>query len=337
LSTIDEKASIGKGTGTAGPGASVHKGSGDGPTATVIVCTYNRVQWLSKCLRSLEEQVPRPDEIMVVDGPSTDGTREMLELLERQGSITLVRQPKLDGISAARNLGLSQAKGEIVCYIDDDAIAQPGWLASLLPLYRDPQVGGAGGPVYDIEGRPAMGRNAVAPDGQWFDESKGESIEGLSQVMVGCNMSFRRAALSGVGGFDPYFKFHQDETDACLAVLGAGYKILYDEGALVWHAWCEGSYRKDKVKWYLRLRYLWGRNNSYLVRKHFGKQVRFADYFGSRFMGFFTKRAPRADVVKKEAASDTEDMPRFFVAVGALSEAFGLLKGWKDGGSARRT
>jgi len=91
------------------------------------------------------------------------------------------------------------------------------------------------------------------------------------------------------------------------------------------------------VKWYLRLRYLWGRNNSYLVRKHFGKQVRFADYFGSRFMGFFTRRAPRADAVKKEAASDTEKMPPFFVAVGALSEVYGLLKGWKDGGSVRRT
>ncbi len=322
-------------TGTVVQGTKV-EGKDGKLTATAIVCTFNRVQWLSKCLHALEQQVPRPDEIMVVDGPSTDGTREMLELLEKQGSITLVRQAKLDGISAARNLGLAQARGDIVCYIDDDAIAQPGWLASLLPLYEDPRVGGAGGPVYDAEGRPAMGRNVVAPDGQWFDQSKGESIEGLSQVMVGCNMSFRRTALAGVGGFDPYFKFHQDETDACLAVLGAGHKILYDEGALVWHAWCEGSYRRDRVKWYLRLRYLWGRNNSYLVRKHF-TQVRFADFLGTRFLGFFTSRAPRGEGVKKEAASDTGNMPRFFVLVGAISEMYGLFKGWKDGGRARRT
>ena len=52
---------------------------------SVVVCTYNRVQWLPKCLKSLEQQVPQPDEIIVVDGPSTDGTREMLELLVSKG------------------------------------------------------------------------------------------------------------------------------------------------------------------------------------------------------------------------------------------------------------
>ena len=49
-----------------------------------------------------------------------------------------MRQAKLDGISAARNLGLRSAKGDVVCYIDDDAVAQPGWLSSLLLLYPTP-------------------------------------------------------------------------------------------------------------------------------------------------------------------------------------------------------
>ena len=161
------------------------------PTVTVIVCTFNRKPWLEKCLRSLEEQEVRADEVMVVDGPSTDGTRQMLEGLEGQGHIVLVRQPKLDGISSARNLGLEKATGEVVCYIDDDAVAQPGWLTSILSPYRDPQVGGVGGPVMDMTGKLTMGKNAVAPDGRWFDESRGESTDGLSQVMVGCNMGHR--------------------------------------------------------------------------------------------------------------------------------------------------
>jgi hypothetical protein len=125
----------------------------------------------------------------------------------------------------------------------------------------------------DMTGKLTMGKNAVAPDGRWFDESRGESTDGLSQVMVGCNMSFRREALRTIGGFDSYFRYHQDETDACLGVLHAGYKILYQDGAAVWHEWCEGSYRKDRIKWYLRLRYMWGRNTAYLVRKHFNDRV----------------------------------------------------------------
>lgn len=305
------------------------------PTVTVIVCTFNRIHWLEKCLRSLEQQDVRADEIMVVDGPSTDGTRQMLEGLEKEGRIVLVRQAKLDGISSARNMGLERARGEVVCYIDDDAIAQPGWLSSILSLYADPAVGGVGGPVMDMAGRLTMGKNAVAPDGRWFDVARGESTEGLSQVMVGCNMSFRREALRKIGGFDPYFRYHQDETDACLGVLHAGYRILYHEGAVVWHEWCEGSYRKDRVKWYLRLRYMWGRNTAYLVRKHFSDKVGFSGYLGAQVGGFVQRRAPHQAAAPGTDAKAEEPIPRFFVAMGMFSEFFGIFRGWRDGGSAR--
>jgi hypothetical protein len=311
-------------------------GQGDRPTATVIVCTFNRIDWLKRCLSSLEAQETRPDEIMVVDGPSTDGTREVLEEMERAGRVVLVRQAKLDGISAARNLGLRSAKGDVVCYIDDDAVAQPGWLSSLLPLYSDPKVGGAGGPVMDMDGRLTMGKNAVSPDGRWFDESLGESTEGLHQVMVGCNMSFRREALLQAGGFDPYFRYHQDETDACLSVLGAGYSILYHEGAVVWHEWCEGSYRQDRVKWYLRLRYMWGRNTAYMVRKHFSDQVGLMRYLGVQVQGFMRRRAPGKTAAPTEERKEEGPMPPFFVIVGMFSEFMGIFRGWRDGARARR-
>lgn len=311
-------------------------GSAPRPAVTVIVCTFNRIEWLKRCLLSLEQQDPRPDEIMVVDGPSTDGTREMLEKLEAEGRIVLVRQAKLDGISAARNLGLKEARNEVVCYIDDDAVAQPGWLSSILEMYRDPGVGGVGGPVMDMAGKLTMGKNAVAPDGRWFDESRGESTEGLSQVMVGCNMSFRREALIKIGGFDSYFRYHQDETDACLGVLHAGYRILYHENAVVWHEWCEGSYRKDRIKWYLRLRYMWGRNTAYMVRKHFSDRVGLSGYLGAQVNGFVQRRAPQGAAATADA-KDEEPMPRFFVAMGMFSEFFGIFRGWRDGARARRS
>lgn len=300
---------------------------------SIIVCTYNRIQWLTKCLRSIESQLPKPDEIIVVDGPSNDGTRDMLELLATKGELKLIRQENLGGISSARNLGLAEATSEVVCFIDDDAVAQPGWLQSILDAYDDENVGGVGGPVFDMNGNLSMGKNAVAPDGRWFDESREECLDGLYPVMVGCNMSFRRQILIDAGGFDPYFKFHQDETDACLKVVKSGYRIAYSDTAAVRHEWCEGSYRKDRVRWYLKLRYLWGRNNSYLVRKHFGEEMRFKHYVNCRMSNFINKRVAPKGILEKE---ETEGkLPIYIVIVGTMFEAVGLLKGWKDGASRK--
>lgn len=294
----------------------------------MVVCTFNRLKWLPKCLESLLAQDPRPDEIIVVDGPSTDGTREYLEEMEAKGLLTLVRQRKLDGISSARNLGLAAATGDVVCFIDDDAIAQPGWLRAVLDGYVDETVGGVGGPVHHMDGRLSMGRNAVSTEGLWFDESRNQSIDGLYPVMVGCNMSFRRSAIEAVG-FDPYFRYHQDETDACLGVLALGYRILYREDAVVWHEWCEGSYRQDVLRWYIRLRYMWGRNNSYLVRKHFGEEVPFVRYCANRAAAFFARRTLATESPGEKMRRDPR-MPPMLGYVGVVSEVCGLVQGWRD-------
>ncbi len=158
-----------------------------------------------------------------------------------------------------------------------------------------------------------MGRNAVSEMGTWYDEFRKQSTDGLFPVMVGCNMSFRKSALQETGGFDPYFRFHQDETDACLAILSLKYHITYAESAAVRHEWCEGSYRKDRIQWYLRLRYLWGRNNSYLVHKHFRGNVQFGHYINHCLNGFIQRRIPdeeryeEAQVVKQAGEIPASD------------------------------
>lgn len=298
------------------------------PAASVIVCTYNRKEWLGRCLDGLERLTARPSEIIVVDGPSTDGTRQMLEELQRAGRLRLVPQARLEGISAARNLGLAAARGEVVCFIDDDAIPAPEWLEGILEGYSGQNVGGVGGPVFHMDGRLAMGRNAVDSFGEWYDASRGEDTAGKYPVMVGCNMSFRTEALRRVGGFDPYFKYHQDETDACLRVVLTGNDIVYVEKASVRHEWCEGSYRKDRLKWYLRLRYLWGRNNAHLVSKNFHGRVSLGAYVGHRAQGLARRRRPGMRAAGPESPT-SPGFGRAVSAVGALFEISGSISGWK--------
>ena len=77
------------------------------PAVSVIVCTYNRAQCLPLCLDSLFSQDFRDFEVVVVNGPSTDETDLVLA---KYPEITRVRQPQLDGLSAARNLGIAAAR-----------------------------------------------------------------------------------------------------------------------------------------------------------------------------------------------------------------------------------
>ena len=300
------------------------------PTVSVIICTFNRKDWLGRCLEGMDKLTIRPEETIVVDGPSTDGTRQMVEEAEREGRLRLVAQARLEGISAARNLGLNVVQGEVVCFIDDDAIPAPDWLEGILSGYTGPKIGGVGGPVNHMDGRLAMGQNAVDPYGDWFDASKGEDVRGKYPVMVGCNMSFRTEVLREVGGFDPYFRYHQDETDACLRVDLAGYEISYVEKAVVRHEWCEGSYRKDMLRWYLRLRYLWGRNNAHLVSKNFSGKVTMGDYFRHHLSRTIRRRAP-ASQSSEPAKSGSTKVSRVMSVVGSLFEVTGSISGWRNG------
>ncbi|MEM0449176.1 MAG: glycosyltransferase [Methanomassiliicoccales archaeon] len=296
---------------------------------SIVICTYNRKKWLQRCLQAIEKLSPPPGEIVVVDGPSSDGTREFLEKLERAEKIKLVTQPKLEGISIARNLGMEKARGKVVCFIDDDAIPCPEWMISLISGYDSPKVGGVGGPVYYMDGTLAIGRSAINYYGDWFDASRGHDLTGLLPIMVGCNMSFRTEILRRIGGFDPYFRYHQDEADACLRVLRTGHEIRYVEKAGVRHEWCEGSYRKDRLKWYLRLRYMYGRNNAHLVHKNFPEKVSFFSYMAHQIDLAATRRSTRTISPSSEVAVETDKLPKILSLVGAAFELFGTGIGWR--------
>lgn len=164
------------------------------------------------------------------------------------------------GLSEARNCGVQLARGEIVAFIDDDAVAAEDWLERLVQVYDDPSVVAVGGSIIPLwkGGRP-----------KWFPEELywivGCSYRGLpesrAQVRnpIGCNMSFRRSIFKQVGFFRcDIGRFGKtllasEETEFSIRISRKSpySKIIYDPSAVVYH-----KVAKNRTN----LRYLWKRS-----------------------------------------------------------------------------
>ena len=198
------------------------------PKVSVVVCVHDGADTLDECLTSLD-LLSYPDfEVIVVDDGSTDGT---LEIAQRHSSVHLIRVPN-GGLSAARNIGLSHATGEIVAYIDADARAEPEWLEYLVQPFLASGVAGSGGP------------NVVPDDDSWLAQMVARAPGGPSHVLLddrvaehvpGCNMAFRRDVLLALDGFNSIFRKAGDDVDLCWRLQARDWKIGFAPCAFVWH------------------------------------------------------------------------------------------------------
>ena len=120
------------------------------PAVSVIVCTDGRAGPLKTCLDSLRYLRYPNFEVVVVAGPTRDGTHE---LCEGYGDAIKFGTCPERNLSMSRNIGVRLADGEILAFLDDDAIPEPEWLDDLVPAFDDPEVAVAGGFLLDHTGK----------------------------------------------------------------------------------------------------------------------------------------------------------------------------------------
>ena len=206
---------------------------------SVIIPTLNRAEALRNTLRALTLQTYPRFEVIVVNGPSTDHTSEVLA--EYSGRLRTANNPKIN-LAISRNIGLSKASGEIVAFIDDDAIPYPSWLMQLATAYDGDHVGGAGGVVFDAGGFSLQYRFSVC-------FRTGDPRHDVSRVLEqyqkpgadpflylqGTNMSFRRRCLIEIGGFDEEFHYYYDDVDVSMRMIDRGYILKAIDHAAVLH------------------------------------------------------------------------------------------------------
>lgn len=176
------------------------------PRISVVVCTYNRVALLGEALQSLADQVLHNSlyEVLVINNNSTDGTQALAEgFVTRYGNFRVILEVE-QGLSHARNRGWSEARGDYVAYVDDDAKAAPNWCEKILQAFesvtpRPKAVGGQIKPWY--EGSPPQWFTDDLETRSWGEESGWLDPGRYPSGFSGSNMAFKRSILEDNRGF----------------------------------------------------------------------------------------------------------------------------------------
>lgn len=218
---------------------------------SVVVCTDGRLESLEALHASLYRQTHSGFEIIYVVGPTNDGSWEAVcDWIDTAG-VKAARCPALN-LSQSRNIGISLAAGELIAFIDDDALPEPEWLVNLAAVFDVEDVGGAGGAVLDPTGIDYQFRfsavDRLGGSHHGFDAPPDEGAyphSALFPHVMGANCMFRRDALVEIGGFDEEFEYYLDETDVCCRLIDAGYQIRQVEDAPVHHKFLRNNLRND--------------------------------------------------------------------------------------------
>jgi glycosyltransferase involved in cell wall biosynthesis len=200
-------------------------------TITAIVCAYNEATYLSACLHSLLAQTRPPDEVIVIDNASVDGTGDVARAVP---GVMVIREPR-KGLVVARETARRTARGDLLAYVDADCRAPLCWLERVERGFDAPDVVAVTGPYrfYDWDW---MGRTLIRLY-DWLVAPPTHLVVhhalGLGAILYGGNFAVRRDALARIGGFDRSIEFHGEDTNLGRRLTPLG-RIVMRRDCWVW-------------------------------------------------------------------------------------------------------
>jgi len=248
---------------------------------SVILCTYNGGERIKETLDYLLIQNYPKDkiEIIVVDDGSIDNTSNIIG----KYPVKLIKHDENKGLAAARNTGVSNASGEIICFTDDDCIADKNWIKELVGTYiKNPRADGVGGRIeaYQAENMfekyAQYSKNPIYQHIPRMDPSNRlknyiKKIFGISRPklkdnqklssIMGANSSYKKEVFERVGGCDPSFRRGVDwELNMRLNKICAC--LVYCDKAIVYHK------HRVSLKSFFKHIYEYGEAYGHVYRKH---------------------------------------------------------------------
>jgi glycosyltransferase involved in cell wall biosynthesis len=239
---------------------------------SVVVAVRNERKIIRQCLEGVFGQDIDDDfEVIVIDGMSVDGTFEELQKVKDKFGFTLLRNEKINA-AAGRNRGIEQAKGELIAFVDGDAIPHSDWLSNIKTVFdkHDKSVAGVGGPdllpqnstnkeecIGLVMTSPLARGGKLNPSTQHTLSDEEQSVGHIPT----CNLCLRKQVLEEMNGFDEAFVKGQD-LELNHRIKKAGYTLLYSPMVKVVH------YRKDSFRSFARQIYKWAKAKVAIIKKH---------------------------------------------------------------------
>lgn len=208
-------------------------------SVAAIIVNYNGQQWLGRCLDSVLGQTRPPEEIIVVDNASTDGSSQIVR--QRYPQVQLLQLPENLGFAAACNRGIDSSQSELVAILNNDLKLDSTWLESLLKYDQPEWSLWASRIVFDSRpDRIDSAGDGMAVIGAGYKRGHGRpavQYETATEVFGACAAAalYRRSLLEEIGGFDEdYFLVHEDG-DLNFRARLLGHRCIYVPEARVRH------------------------------------------------------------------------------------------------------
>lgn len=231
---------------------------------SVVVCTYNRIDYLKKCLNSIFDLDYFNYEVVVVNDGSLDGTVDYLESIGRK-NFFFVSHKDNSGLSKARNMGVKVSNGEVVVFVDDDCVVDKNILKAYSQKFTE-------------------NKNLDFVIGQLFYVAKdyvGRFPERVVQNLdchwpMGSSSAYRKEAFLKFGLYrEEYFYYHNEDSEWAVRAVSSGAKYDRESEAIIYH---------QKAFWNYKTLLSSARNASVWVRlkkeykqnyNHFGSPIKF--------------------------------------------------------------
>jgi GT2 family glycosyltransferase len=200
----------------------------------VVIPNWNGIEWLPRCLAAIATQTRPPDELIVVDNGSTDGS---LELLAARPEVRTIALEHNTGFAVAANRALEAASSEAVALINADVVLEPDWLERVVAaLERAPDAGSVATKMLDLadparlyDAGDVLRRDGACEQRGRFERDDGR-FDGPGEVFAACAGAalYRRAAVLAVDGFDERFFLYLEDVDLGLRLQLAGWRCVYE-------------------------------------------------------------------------------------------------------------
>ena len=218
-------------------------------TLSIIICSYNRASYISDALTSLYNQSSELDnfEVIIVDNNSTDNTKEVYAIWRQtntNGQFTFISETQ-QGASFARNTGAAIAKGEWVCFMDDDAVATPNYVENILKhIQNKPDAVGFGGRIIP---------KYIPSEPKWMSYYVSSLVGNFDYAPIACafengkyplesNMIVKKSVYDKIGGFNVNLpgvvgtlRIGGEGKELFYKILALGHIIYYDPAICVHH------------------------------------------------------------------------------------------------------